>query len=203
MEHPKLGLDPNLGRLPIAAINGKTIGQSAAINFYFASEFGLMGKGNFEAAQVVALSEHLRECVEAYKVLVPTGQAATKRELDLWFEGGATDTEGHALDECKSKRYLTWWMGRIEHTVGAHGFAVGTQLSLADLLLYNTFAETETLRDECCAEGGGLWRRGPMGDQARMDGMLTKHPKIKTCCCTVARNTNIQKLLSIQGMASE
>jgi glutathione S-transferase len=179
-------------------INGQELGQSTAINFYFASEHNLMGKNNFEAACIVSIAEHLREMNAAYSALVPAGTQPTKQALDTWFEGGANDVHGHAIEETSSQRYLTWWMGRIERVVGPGGTAVGDRLSLADLLLYNTFAETETLRDEGIAEGGGQWRRGPMGDQARLEGMLSRHPKIKACCAHVAGLPGIQRLLALK-----
>ena len=40
-----------------------------------------------------------------------------------------------------STRYLTWWMGRIENSLGNNGFAVGNKLSLGDVYLYANFAE--------------------------------------------------------------
>lgn len=69
VESPSLGLESNLGRLPVVTIGDKSIGQSIAIAFYFASEYGLMGKNNFEAAQVVAISEHLRELNASFQNL--------------------------------------------------------------------------------------------------------------------------------------
>lgn len=162
-----------------------------------------MGKNNFEAARVVSISEHLRECWEAYRTLVPLGQEPTAHALALWFEGGAQDVSGHAVTENRHQRYLTWWMGRIERSIdGSGGFAVGSQLTLADLLLYNSFAETETMKEEHCAEEGGSWRRGPMGDQRRLDAMLTSHPRIKASCSTVARHPNIIKLLAMKDEGS-
>jgi glutathione S-transferase len=137
-----------------------------------------MGRDNYEAAQIVSISEHLREMTDAYRTLVPAGSPPTRQALDAWFEGGAKDVRGHAVAEDRDRRYLTWWMGRIEQVVGGKGYAVGDALSLADILLYNAFAETETLRDEYLPEGAGLWRKGPMGDQARLEGMLARHPRV-------------------------
>lgn len=198
VESPSLGLESNLGRLPVVSIGDKSIGQSTAINFYFASEYGLMGKNNFEAAQVVAISEHLRELNASFQTLNPLGVHPDSQAMNKWFDGGAKDVTGHAEAETQNVRYLTWWMGRIERVLGPQGFAVGDRLSLADILLYNTFAETETLRDGELVEGPGCWRRGPMGDQGRMDAALAKHPRIKACCATVANNKNIQKWLAMK-----
>eukprot|EP01032_Pedospumella_encystans_P029749 gene29749-33585_t len=53
---PTTGLEVNLGRMPVATIGDHSIGQSSAINAYFASEFGLMGSNNIEAAHIVSIS---------------------------------------------------------------------------------------------------------------------------------------------------
>ena len=41
----------------------------------------------------------------------------------------------------RSARFLQWFLGRIEAVLGNNGFAVGDKLSLADVLIYNSFAE--------------------------------------------------------------
>lgn len=160
-----------------------------------------MGKDTREAAKILSISEHLRELTAAYKKLIPSEKHLSKDLLDRWFEGGAMDLSGSAIEEDKEKRYLTWWMGRIEKIIGGNGISVGSKLSLADLMIFNTFQDQETYREECDSsiagsESDGLWRRGPMGDQARLDSMLRRHPKIKACCLTVDNMPNIQKLLT-------
>jgi len=197
---PSVGLDPNLGRLPVIAIGDKSLGQTVAINYYFAAEYGMMGKDHFEAAQIIAISEHLRELHASFHTLNPLATQPDPEAMHKWFDGGAKDTTGLAVQDTQNARYLTWYMGRIERVVGPHGFAVGDKLSLADVLLYNSFAETETLRDEELVEGPGCWRRGPMGDQERMEIALAKHPRIKACCNTVANNKNIQKWLHMKDV---
>lgn len=71
-------LNCNLGRLPVLECQSGTIGQSAAINFYVASECGLMGSSSFEAAQIISITEHLKELSTAYRGLVSLG-LGTKR----------------------------------------------------------------------------------------------------------------------------
>ncbi|RYY86126.1 hypothetical protein EON63_06250 [archaeon] len=46
-------LTHNLGRMPVLEVGGESVGQSAAINFYLASELGLMGSSNLEAAHII------------------------------------------------------------------------------------------------------------------------------------------------------
>jgi len=127
--------------MPLAIVGDASIGQSAAINYYLATECGLMGKSSLEAAQIISISEHLKEMNTAYRTIVPWGAEPSKDALDKWFDQGATDVTGTADRAGQSTRYLTWWMGRIEAVLGSSGFAVGDSLSLADVLLYNVFSE--------------------------------------------------------------
>ena len=55
------GLEANLGRMPAIQVGESSIGQSAAVNFYVASENGLLGSSNLEAAQIIAIAEHIKE----------------------------------------------------------------------------------------------------------------------------------------------
>ena len=161
-----------------------------------ASENGLLGSSTFEAAQIISISEHLKELMTAFRALVAWGQEPSSEILDKWFDGGATDVEGPAVGADRSSRYLKWWMGRIEATLGDAGFAVGDKLSLADVLIYETFAEH--LKDE---EAGNLpkFRREPFCSKERTDRALANHPKLKASCEAVASNANLQKWLKIRG----
>lgn len=186
--------------MPLAQVGDDCIGQSAAINHYFAAENGLLGTSNLEAAQIIAISEHLKEMMTAFRGLVEWGQVPTEEAANKWFDQGATDVTGPAVGADRSTRFLTWWMGRIEATLGSNGVAVGSKLSLADVLLYYTFADV--LRDEECAADFPKHRREPFCDKARTDAALAKHPKIKACCDAVAANANFQKWLAIRGVQS-
>merc|ERR1712032_1738829 len=47
-------LDCNLGRMPVLTVDDSVhIGQSMAINYYIATELGMMGSSNEEAAQII------------------------------------------------------------------------------------------------------------------------------------------------------
>jgi glutathione S-transferase len=81
-------------------------------------------------------------------------------------------------------------MGRIERVLGTEGFAVGSKLSLADVLLYNTFADY--LRDEEANADLPSFRRYPFASKERMDTSLAAHPRIQASVNAVASNENIK-----------
>lgn len=184
--------------MPTATIGDAHIGQSAAINQYFAAENGMFGDNNLEAAQITSVSEHLKEMNTVFRTLVAWGQEPTEEALNKWFNEGATDVSGVAAREGQSTRYLTWWMGRIEAALGNNGFAVGNKLSLADVMIYYTFAEH--LRAEEAGADFPQHRREAFGSKERTDAALAKHPKIKASCDAVANNANFQKWLAMRGV---
>lgn len=172
-------------------VGDQAIGQSSAINHYLATECGLMGKCNVEAAQITSVSEHVKEMTASFKSVVPWGKQPSPESLDKWFNGGSNDLSGVAVRTGQSSRYLNWWMGRMELSLGTKGFAVGAQMSLADILLFNAFMDT--LSPEKTASGVPRYRCEPFGDKARTDAALAKHPKILASCNVVAAHPNIQK----------
>jgi len=196
---PEGDLSANLGRMPLLSLDGGDIGQSAAINFYVASTNDLLGSNALEAAQIIAISEHIKELRTEYNKIVPWGTAPTAEALTKWFTEGAADISGPADRAGYSTRFATWWSGRIEATLGSNGFAVGNKLSLADVLLYNAYAET--LLESEVPEGADFpsWKREPFGDKAATDKLLAAHPKIAASVAAVASNENFQKWLSIRG----
>lgn len=181
-------------------VGDDSIGQSAAINFYIASEHGLLGSSNLEAARIISISEHLKEMNTVWSGMVPFGTVPSEEILDKWFNQGATDSTGTADRAGYSTRFLTWWLGRIEGTLDSNGFAVGNKLSLADVLLHNAFGEV--LREEERKEGFSAARCEPFGSKARVDEALSKHPKIAASVAAVASNENVQKFLSMRGVQS-
>lgn len=197
---PPENLDANLGRMPVIETSLGVIGQSAAINFYLATELGLMGSSSFEAAQIISISEHLKEMMTAYRTVMPWGVEPTAEVITKWFESGATDSTGPADSSQRSARFLTWWMGRLETVVGSDGFAVGSKLSLADVLIYNSFAEHLTAAE--LPSGTPAWKGEPFYSQEATAKALAKFPKLSAICETVASNPNAQKWLSIRGVQS-
>lgn len=111
--------------MPIVSVDDVNIGQSTAMYFYVAAAHGLMGEGILEMAQVLSIHEHIKEMKAAYSELVPYETKPVAEKLNLWFDGGAKDVSGVADSTASSTRYLTWYLGRIENTLGDQGFAVG------------------------------------------------------------------------------
>lgn len=192
------GLDANLGRMPIVSVGDVNIGQSTAMYFYVAASHGLMGEGFIEMAQVLSIHEHIKEMRAAYNKLVPYESTPTADNLDLWFEGGAKDVSGIADGAASSSRYLTWYLGRIENTLGDQGFAVGNKLSLADVQLY--YCLSDFLRAEDATPEVAQWDREPFASKARTDAAVARHPKIKASIDAVLANANVQKWLATRGV---
>lgn len=190
-------LTHNLGRMPYLEVSGEGVGQSTAINFYLATELGLMGSSTLEAARIISIQEHLKELNTAYRAIVPFRSEPTEEGLDKWFTAGATDFTGAAAFKGQGSRYLRWWMARIEACLGDAGYAVGSKLSLADVVIYSFFG------DHLTAEQAGAlpaYAREPFGNKARTDAALAKHPKLQACVQAVANNENIQKYLANRGV---
>ena len=74
----------------------------------------------------------------------------------------------------QGERHLTWWLGRIEQTLDTEGYAVGAQLSLADVYLYNALQEVWRLDEVEEADSVPQWRREPFGDLEAMDQKLSQ-----------------------------
>lgn len=192
------GLDCNLGRMPVLSVDGEGVGQSLAINYYLAAKFGFMGKNELEGAQILSLAEHIKEMNTSFAQVVPPYTEPTEEQLDTWYNTGAEDVKGRADMTKRPERRLKWWAGRIEANVGEGGFAVGSALSLADVLLYNVFMET--LPEEQCQPGVPAFRKGPFaGSTSRMQAALANYPKIKAICENVQKQPNMQKWLGSRG----
>lgn len=191
-------LSSNLGRMPVCSSEAGDVGQSAAINFYIASECGLMGSNHFEGAQIIAIQEHVKEMSTAFRKLVPYGAEPTEAGMNAWFDGGADDRSPAPADGSKrGERNINWYIGRIEAVVGEGGFAVGSKISLADVLLYNVFAEF--LEDAQAAGGLAQFKREPFASKARTDKALEAAPKISAICAAVKANENVAKWLAMRG----
>jgi len=195
---PPTGLEGNLGRMPVVAVGEASIGQSAAINYYLAAENNLLGSNNLEAAQILAIGEHVKELMTAFRAIVAWGAEPTEEQLQKWFEEGSTDATGPADRAGHSTRFLTWWLGRIEAVLGAQGFAVGDKLSLADVQLFFIFGDY--LRENEVAADFPQFKREPFGSKARTDAILAKFPKLKASVDAVANNANVQKWLASRGV---
>ena len=198
-------LTANLGRMPVLTHPGVgDVGQSAAINFYVASELGLMGANNFEAAFILMIQEHIKETNLAFRKNVPYGKPPETGALDAWFEGGALDKSPAPADsKRRSERNLRWYAARIDACLPDSaietGCAVGSSPTLADVLLYNMFAEF--LHDHEAASTVAQYKREPFASKARTNKVLAEcAPKIKAVCAAVAANKNIATYLKNRGV---
>jgi len=194
-EECKDKLGANLGRLPVMDVGATSVGQSAAINYYLAQTYGFFGKDALEGAQIIAISEHLKEMGAAKNKVMPYGQDVTDEMKKTWFETGAEDESPGPADGSKgSERYFKWWSKRIEFCLGDGGYAVGGKISLADLLIYNMYAEMMQPGEEA-HDKVAQFRKEPFSDKAMTDAGLASCPKLKAICDNVAKNENIQKWL--------
>jgi glutathione S-transferase len=155
-----------------------------------------LGSNTIEAAQILAIAEHIKEMRTAYSGLVPWG-AEPSPESDVWFSGGAEDLTGTADRAGQKTRYLNWWTGRIEATLDSRGFAVGSKLSLADVLLFNAYGEV--LAADQAAPDFPAYRREPFGSKEKTDAVLAKFPKVAASVKAVASNANVKKWLAMRG----
>ena len=173
------------------------VGQSVAINFFVAQHVGMMGASPLEAAQILAIGEHLKELMQAFRALVPYGAEPAPAALDTFFdEASATDFTGPADGSKRAARQLLWFMGRMERLVG-DGFAVGGKVSLADVQIFNMFADSLTA--EQAAGELPAHRREPFGSLARTSAALAKHPRLAKIVAGVAAHPNIIKWLAERG----
>jgi len=111
----------NLGRAPVVVIDDwHTIGSSKTIERYLARKLGLMGDNEEEAAEIDAITEHVRDLKDKYKA-AKAAQGKDKEAVNQFF---ATT--------------MPVFMQKIDTAVGPSKRAplVGSSLSLADLTLY-------------------------------------------------------------------
>jgi len=188
----------NLGRMPVLAVGEDSVGQSAAINYYVATELGFMGNNSLEAAQIISFQEHIRELLQAFRGVVPYGVEPTAEALDKWFDQGASDRAPAVADRgTSSERWLKWFLGRMDDNIAEGGFAVGGATSLADFLLYNALAET--LPNEQAKEGVTWYRKEPFGSKERTDKAVAQFPKIKAILDRVAAQPGLVEYLGKRG----
>ena len=198
MDEVKDTLDANLGRMPICEADGVSIGQGPAIHMYIAMTHGLAGANPVETAQIMSIKEALTELGKAFRDLVPYGSKPEEEKLAKFFEDEtASDYAGMAVGANRDSRLLKWYMNRLEGIVGDGGVAVGSSISLADVLIYNSFAECLT---EAEAPDKEPYQRAPFNDAARMEAALATCPKLKANCDAVAAHENIKKWLGMRGV---
>jgi len=188
------GLAANLGRMPVIGTDAGSIGQSAAIYFYVATVTGLAGKTPFETAKCLEVLEHTKETMTAFRSVVPYGTTPSEEQLNKWFDSGATDSEGVA--QGRGERFFPWWLGRIEASLtGTDGYAVGSSLSFADIVLFTTLQDHLTEEESDKPEEA----RYPFNSKDRVAKALEKCPKIKASIAHVLASEGVKKHLATRG----
>eukprot|EP00971_Amphidinium_carterae_P145089 2874317-Amphidinium_carterae.1 len=113
-------LDVSMYKLPILSVDGVRFSQSKAIEQYLARQFGFRGSSDIEAAQVLQLTESIRDMKDAYFKAKATEEGKVK-----WF---AED--------------MPEFCGKLEKSIpaGPGPWLVGSKVSYADLVFFQTIA---------------------------------------------------------------
>lgn len=116
----------NLNRLPVLTWDGIEIGQTKAIERFLAKRYGMLGTHDVETAQIEAVVEHVTDIRLAIRDIKARREKGSNELNEALAEFMSTEADGGAMH----------WVSRIEKYLEGHeGYAVGAQLSLADLYL--------------------------------------------------------------------
>lgn len=161
----------NMDRVPLLRVdsNGFTIGQSRAIERFLARRHGLFGVDEYEAAQIDAICEHVRDVKDAYGRAVPAfGPDGPEKEAkrDAWYNDA-----------------LKGWLVRMEKSLPSSNLehAVGSKLSLADLAIWHLLRDyfSDTARAQAAASGcprlNGI--ANTVAAMPAVSGWVNKRPK--------------------------
>uniref|UniRef100_A0A914V4A5 glutathione transferase n=1 Tax=Plectus sambesii TaxID=2011161 RepID=A0A914V4A5_9BILA len=145
------------GQIPVLEVDGKKLGQTAAIYQYLANQFGYNGKSDWETAQVQELIGSVEDVFNAMHPIFMVQDEAEKKKL---MEKFVADT-------------LIPYLTRLQKRFEANGtdYFVGNSLTVADLLLMVTFAAFKE-----------NFAPGVVEKFPKLDGFLAKiseEPKIK------------------------
>jgi len=122
-------MDVAMGKVPVLETGNFALPQSKAIERYLASKFGMMGSTVEEAAWVDAVAEHLRDINTAYQ---------QKGTFFMKDQEKKKEIESKWLNE-----ELPVMLGKLDKLLpGANGFAVGSKLSYADVLIFRLLKDT-------------------------------------------------------------
>jgi len=119
--------------LPVLEYNGKEFGQSQSVARFLASEFGMMGKNNVEAARI-------NEAVDCmYEIRAKYFTAAFAKD----------DAKKEAV-EALAKEFETMMLrvAAIAKEAGSTGFIVGSKVSFADICCRDTWEHCEALLEK-------------------------------------------------------
>ena len=122
-----------MGRAPILYVDGTAIAQSKTIERFVGRKLGFMGANDIEAAQVDAICEHVADIKKTY-----SDCKVGKKDEEL--AAAKAKWIGETFPE---------WCAKLEKCLGGNGFAIGSKLSLADLVI---FSIVELVDDKAGAE---------------------------------------------------
>jgi len=123
-------MDVAMGKVPVLEAGADfALPQSKAIERYLAAKFGMMGSTVEEAAWVDAVAEHIRDINTAY---------SQKGTFFMKDQEKKKEIESKWLGE-----ELPVMLGKLEKSLpGVDGFAVGSKLSYADVLIFRLLKDT-------------------------------------------------------------
>lgn len=151
-------LDASMGKVPFLKVGDTVITQSMSICRYIAGQSGLMGANNVEAGQIDALCECVRDVKDAWGKV----RMGTPEEKEKFFN-----------------EQLPEMCGKLEKMIqGTGGCAVGSKLSLADVVIYHMLAAPKGAfpNEEAAAKAQG--------------------PKLKAICEAVGANAEVKTYLA-------
>ena len=187
-------LDSNLGRMPILECNGKSIGQSAAINYFVAKRLDLLGDSDLEAGQVMSVLASLDELNASMRKIIPYGVEPTEEQLNQFFDEPEHDVTGPAQRSNRDKRLFRWYCGRLENVICKDSeWAVGKRMSLADISIYRMLYDN--LEGNQAHDNLKAYRREPLGSMKKVNEALRSYPKLLNICKTVKSDPSIKKYI--------
>jgi len=151
------------GSLPYLVYKGQTFGQSQAIAFFLAREFGLAGKTNGDGMRVQEIAMLVEDLMQAIVKANFEQDEAKKAEF------------GKKLQEEDIPKYLGFWEKHLANN-GNKGFFVGSAVTLADLAVFD-------ITDSLIAKAGeGLL--GSFPNIKKMRENVASHPNVKRYLAT-------------------
>nr|AEW43451.1 glutathione S-transferase sigma-class [Solen grandis] len=116
-----------LKALPVLEVDGKKYCLSAAIARYLAEEFGLMGSCPLDVLRINEIQEAVTEMFKDF--------------FEIFYEKDK-DKKVTMLQKTNKEtlpKFLDFYEKRLKENNKGEGWVVGDKLTLADLVLYNTF----------------------------------------------------------------
>eukprot|EP00036_Acanthoecidae_sp_10tr_P008790 CAMPEP_0182915366 /NCGR_PEP_ID=MMETSP0105_2-20130417/283_1 /TAXON_ID=81532 ORGANISM="Acanthoeca-like sp., Strain 10tr" /NCGR_SAMPLE_ID=MMETSP0105_2 /ASSEMBLY_ACC=CAM_ASM_000205 /LENGTH=293 /DNA_ID=CAMNT_0025052225 /DNA_START=36 /DNA_END=917 /DNA_ORIENTATION=+ len=189
----------NLGRMPCIDVGAQSVGQSYAINYFLAAELDMLGDTTMESAQIISIMQSIDEMKKAANGVVPYGTEPTEEALDKLFAKQPADRSPARADGSKqSERAYYWFLSRIEYLVGDAGFAVGSRLSLADVLL--RYALTDAITESQKGKPDiPAYRCEPLMSAKRTAELLADFPKIQKILASVGKEPGYAKWMAQRG----